>query len=81
MDLATLVALLAQEAPEIIALIGQIVQAIKDNRQGVIDAQTAESQANVAMAQLLGRQNDSAAQDAADLAAVTAEMAQKSGGK
>ena len=75
--LAQIVNLLITEAPEIQAFILSIVQMIKDQREGKITAQQATDNAHAALAQLLGRQADPAAQDASDLAAVTAEAEAK----
>lgn len=81
MPIAQIIAFLIQAEPEIQALLLSIIQAIKDNHAGVIDAQKAEAAANAALAQLLGRHADPAAQDASDLAAVEAEAEAKFGAK
>lgn len=81
MPIAEIIAFLVQAEPAIQKVVLEIIQMIKDNHAGNLTAEAASSAAAQALAQLLGRQADPAAQDAADLAAVTAEMSQKSGGK
>lgn len=77
MPIAEIIGFLISAEPEIQQLVMSIIQMIKDNKAGILTAEQATAAANTALAQLLGRQADPAAQDAADLAAVTAEMEQK----
>lgn len=77
MPIATIIAFLIQAEPEIQQLILSIVKMIQDNKAGVETADKAKADALEALGLLLGRNADPAAQDAADLAAVTAEMAAK----
>ena len=77
MGAAEIIAFIISEEPAAQALIMSIIQQIKDNRAGIVTAQKATDEANAALAQLLGRQADPAAQDASDLAAVTAEAEAK----
>lgn len=77
MPIATIIAFLIQAEPEIQALILSVIKMIEDNKAGVETADKAKADALEALGLLLGRNADPAAQDAADLAAVTAEMAAK----
>lgn len=77
MGVAQIIEFLISAEPEIQQLVLSIIQMIKDNQEGKLTAAQATDAANAALAQLLGRQADPVAQDASDLAAVTAEMAAK----
>ena len=77
MPIAEIIAFLIKAEPAVQELVMSIIQMIKDNQAGKLTAQQATDAANAALAQLLGRQADPAAQDASDLAAVTAEAEAK----
>lgn len=77
MPIATIIAFLIQAEPEIQALILSVIKMIEDNKAGIETADKAKADALAALGLMMGRQADPAAQDAADLAAVTAEMQAK----
>lgn len=77
MPIAEIIAFLISSEPQIQELVLSIIKMIQDNKAGIETADKAKADALEALGLLLGRQADPAAQDASDLASVTAEMVAK----
>ena len=79
MPIAEIISFLIQAEPEVQALILSVINMIKANRAGVETADKAKSDALQALGIMMGRNANPSAQDAADYAAVLAEMKAKLG--